>query len=120
MFSHTMGGLCGAMDFPKASEDTLGDLDTWLKEFDRVVAHVSGNCGLIPEDRITHLLSCWSSETDAGENMRPDQQSDVHLEAESAGRMAECWQMLLARLLPCRACSGSAACGGVVERVAMA
>ena len=67
------------MEFPKGSADALMDLDAWLREFDRVVAHLSGSRGLIPEDRIAHLLSCLGPETDPGENMRLDQQSDPYL-----------------------------------------
>ena len=67
------------MELPKGSADALLDFDSWLRKFDRVVAHLSGSRGLIPEDRIAHLLSCWGPETDPGENMRLDQQSDPYL-----------------------------------------
>ena len=60
------------IDFPKGTPEALLDLDSWLREFDRVVAHISGNSGMIPEDRIAHLLGCWGPETDMGENMRMD------------------------------------------------
>ena len=62
------------------------DRNAWLREFDRVVAHLSGSRGLIPEDRIAHLLSCWGPETDPGENMRLDQQPDPYLTYENEGR----------------------------------
>ena len=86
------------MEFPKGSADALMDLDSWLREFDRVVAHLSGSWGLIPEDRIAHLLSFWGPKTDPGENMRLDQQSDPYLNYEREGQMENCWQVLLARL----------------------
>ena len=86
------------MEFPKGSADAPMDLDARLREFDRVVAHLSGSRGLIPEDRIAHLLSCWGPETDPGENMRLDQQSDPYLTYEIEGQMENCWQVLLARL----------------------
>ena len=54
-----------AVGFSKET-DALVDLDSCLREFDRVVNHVSSNKGLIAEDRIAHLLSCWPSTTDVG------------------------------------------------------
>ena len=81
------------MDFPKGSEEALLDLDSWLREFDRVVSHVSSGRGLIAEDRIAHLLACWGAETDVGENMRMDQQVDSYLHMERAGNMEGCWAM---------------------------
>ena len=105
--SHTQhqGKVCStlktsaAMGFPKGSADALMDLDAWLREFDRRVAHLSGSQGLIPEGRIAHLLSCWGPEMDpAGENMHLDQQSDPYLTYEREGQMENCWQVLLARL----------------------
>ncbi len=45
------------MTFPKGTVEALADLDSWLRESDRVVNHVSSNRGLIAEVRITHLLS---------------------------------------------------------------
>ena len=86
------------MGFPKGSADAPMDLDAGLREFDCVVAHLSGSRGLIPEDRIAHLLSCWGPETDPGENMRLDQQSEPYLTYERVGQMENCWQVLLARL----------------------
>ena len=86
------------LEFPKGNEEALLDLDSWLREFDRVVAHVSSNKGLMAEDRIAHLLSCWGAETDVGENMRMDQQSTEYLVLEAKGEMEKCWSMLLARL----------------------
>ena len=85
------------MNFTMGSEEALADLDSWLREFDRVMLHVSGG-QMIAQDKITHLLSCWPQDTDVGENMRMDQQSSEYLEAESQGDMERCWLMLLARL----------------------
>ena len=86
------------MTFTNGSLDALDKLDTWLKEFDRVVAHVSAGQNLIAEDRIYHLLSCWPITMDVGENMRMDQQSEEYCRLEKAGDMEACWEMLLARL----------------------
>ena len=77
------------LKIPTGSEEALEDLDGWLREFDRIISHISGNRGLIPEDRITHLLAAWPFETDVGENMRLDQQSDAYLLAERSGRQEE-------------------------------
>ena len=86
------------IEFPKGSADALMDLGAWLREFDRVVAHLSGSRGLIPEGHIAHLLSCWGPGTDPGGNMRLDQQSDPYLTYEREGQMVICVQVLLARL----------------------
>ena len=64
------------MELPKGTPEALADLDSWLREFDRVVAHVSSNRGMTAADRIAHLLSCWGPDTDVGENMRMDQQTN--------------------------------------------
>ena len=85
------------MNFTKGDEEALLDLDAWLLEFDRVMLHVSGG-SMIPQDKITHLLSCWPKETDVGENMRLDQRTEEYLEAERRGDLESCWLMLLARL----------------------
>ena len=45
------------LEFPKGSDSALENLEGWLKEFDRVVQHVSAGVGLLAQDRITHLLA---------------------------------------------------------------
>jgi len=86
------------LEFPKGSEEALEDLDSWLQDFDRVTQHVSGNQGLMAQDRITHLLAAWPKEMDVGENMRLDQRADKYLLAERSGDMEACWSILLDRL----------------------
>ena len=83
------------VEFTKGSPEALCDLDAWLLEFDRVVLHISGGEGLIAQDRITHLLSCWSGDTDIGENMRLDQREDAYRTLEKAGKYQECLDILL-------------------------
>ena len=45
------------LEFPKGSVEALEDLDSWLHEFDRVVCHISGDAGMVPQDRIHNLLA---------------------------------------------------------------
>lgn len=90
------------LEFPRGSDDALADLDGWLREFGRVVAHVSSNRGLVAAGRIGHLLSCWKEDKDPGENMGMNQQTPEYLAHEAAGRMEECWKMLLKRLMQYR------------------
>ena len=53
---------------------------------DGIAPHVSSNNGLIAEDRIAHLLSCWGPDTDVGENMRMNQQTSQYIELENMGK----------------------------------
>ena len=94
----TMLKTQAVMEFPKGTEDALEDLNTWLREFDRVVAHVSNGRGLMAADRISHLLAAWSVHTDVGENMRMDQETTEYSKFEREGHMEECWRILLRRL----------------------
>ena len=86
------------MESPKGSDEALEDLDAWLREFDRVVNHVSSNRGMTAQDRIAHLLGLWPDRSDVGENMRLDMNTPEYLRAEILGDHEECWLILLARL----------------------
>ena len=86
------------LEFPKGSETALENLEGWLKEFDRVVQHVSAGAGLLPQDRITHLLAARPVSTDVGENMRLDQQTEEYRRREGNGEYEWCWEFLLATL----------------------
>ena len=72
------------LDFPKGSVDALENLDMWLDELNRVVNHVSGGRGLVPQDKITHMLAAWPMETDVGENLRMDQRTLEYKEKENS------------------------------------
>ena len=69
-----------------------------MREFDRVVAHVSGSRGMLAAVRIAHLLSCWPCEGDIVENLRLDQQTHEYLSLRAQGNMESRWAILLARL----------------------
>ena len=86
------------MEFTKGSDEAWENLDEWLRDFDRVVAHVSSNRGMSPQDRISHLLGLWPLGSDVGENMRLDMSTPDFLQAEQDGNHEECLQILLARL----------------------
>ena len=58
--------MSATMEFPKGSADALMDLDAWLREFDRVVAHLrrtaSRTCCLAGALRRTQERRCaWTS-----------------------------------------------------------
>ena len=80
----------------------MEDLDGLLREFDRVVSHVSSGKGLMAVDQIAHLLAAWGPSTDVGENMRIAQQTEKYLRSERQNLMEACWQMLLDRPDPYR------------------
>ena len=54
------------LTFTAGSKRALQDLDLWLDEFDRTVAHVSNNQGLTAQDRIVYLVVAWPSEGEVG------------------------------------------------------
>ena len=86
------------LEFPKGTDAALEDIDAWLREFDRVVSHVSSAQGLLPEDRIAHLLAAWPRESLVGEHMRLDQQTPEYQAVEVSNALESCWAMLLKRL----------------------
>ena len=73
------------LEYPKGTQAALEDLDSWLREFDRAVSHVSSNKGPMAADRISHLLAALPAESDIGTNMRLDQQSIDYLRFEQNG-----------------------------------
>jgi len=90
--------------FPKGSKQALMDLDQWLREFDRVIAHVSNNTGLTAQDRITHLLASWPLEGEtkvAGKELRYEQESEDYSRLEKAGNFEACCLRLLNGLKRC-------------------
>ena len=76
----------------------MEDLDSWLREFDRVVKHVSAGQGLLPEDRIAHMLASWPAESLVGENLRLVQASLAYQRLELDEDLESCWEMILRRL----------------------
>ena len=83
--------------FPKGSDKSLEDLDSWVNEFIRVSKHLNG--GAIPQpplERVTSLLDCWDLTHKVGRALRTQQNDPEYLEKESLLDGEWCWKKLLA------------------------
>ena len=86
------------MPWPKGSAAYLEDLEEWYTDFYRVVNHLSGGRGLVPEDLIVQIWIAWPAGTLVGECLREVSRRADYRVSEANRDFGTCWHLLCCEL----------------------